>query len=70
MVSPGTYHTGFNSGHNVASVLSYANSSWYICTRAGAKIPITHCVPSQVGIPLQFPLWTEFRKSLNILKTH
>lgn len=50
----------------MALEISYAGSSRYNYTRS--KIP-TPCVgPGQADIPFEFMVWTEFSKSLNLLK--
>lgn len=34
---PQAYHTGFNTGYNIACTVSYSKSSWFLCGKSAAS---------------------------------
>lgn len=65
VVAPRAYYSGFNSGYDLVSEVSYADSSYYNYTINIAKIRITTLMPGEVGISFESVLWIEFKPSSN-----
>lgn len=65
ITAPYAYHAGFHYGYNVVPMATHGDSLWYNYVWSVAKIPTTSRMPVQVGLPSEFTVWIEFKKSLN-----